>query len=132
MNDDEQRVLDQIVAQIKTVYDKWYDGDPLPSLEFMQDRMSYFSPFFNNRLEGKKALEALLTPIVGQIHSPGYEIANPELILGEDLAVLLYNLHELGEDGALTAGWKVTDVFQKEGDDWRNIHWHFSAYAAEE
>lgn len=131
MNDDKQQVFDKIVTQVKGVYDKWYQGDPMPSLEFMEDRMSYFSPFFNSRIEGKKALEALLTPIIGQVHSPGYEMVNQELILGESLAVLLYNLHELGEDGSLTAGWKVTDVFQKVGDDWRNIHWHFSAYTEE-
>jgi len=131
MNDDKQQVFDQIVAQAKSVYDQWYQGDPLATLEFMQDRMSYFSPFVNSRVEGKKAIEALLTPVVGQIHSPGYELANPELILGDSLAVLLYNLHELSEDGALTMGWKVTDVYQKVGDDWRNIHWHFSTYGEE-
>ncbi len=70
----------------------------------MDEAMSYLSPFTNQRLDGKSAVEALFAPIESQIHIPGFEIRDPELKLAERIAVLTLCLHELNEDGALMTG----------------------------
>jgi hypothetical protein len=95
-------------------------------LELMGEEMTYFSPFMNNLVDGKSAVETIIAPIEGQIHSPGFEIKDPKLQLGDELAVFTCNLNELDEAGTLNVGWKVTDIYRQVGDKWRLIHSHLS------
>jgi hypothetical protein len=132
MTEDKQRVFEIILAQYRNAVERWYRGDPYGMLEHMDEEITYFSPFANHLVEGKSAIESLFVPIVGQIQVPGFEILDPELKLGESIAVLTLHLHELDEDGALTAAWKVTEVFRLVGDEWRDIHSHFTPYGEDQ
>ena len=132
MGNDKQDVLETILAQDQAAFERWYKGDPWAYVGLMAEEMTYFSPFENRLIDGKKAIEAGLAPIVGQIQVPAFEILNPKLQLGEDIAVLEFNLNENDQDGALMAGWKVTEVYRQMGDEWRMIHTHFSAMAETE
>ncbi|HET6446260.1 MAG TPA: DUF4440 domain-containing protein [candidate division Zixibacteria bacterium] len=128
MTDNKQRVFEIILAQYEGAVERWYKGDPFGMLELMDEDMTYFSPFANHRVDGKSAIEALFAPIAGQIQVPGFEILDPDLKLGEGTAVLTFHLHELSEDGVLTAGWKVTEIYRHVGDKWRVFHSHFTPY----
>jgi ketosteroid isomerase-like protein len=126
MGNDKQDVLETLLAQGQPAFERWYKGDPLAYMALMADEMTYFSPFENSLLDGKKTLEATFAPLVGQIQVPSFEVLNPKLQLGEDIGVLKFNLNEHDKDGALTAGWKVTEVYRQMGDEWRMIHAHYS------
>jgi hypothetical protein len=132
MTDNKQKVFEIILAQYKRAVERWYKGDPYGMLELMDEEMTYFSPFANHRVDGKSAIEPLFTAIEGQIHVPGFEILDPELELGESIAVFTFHLHELNEDGALMTGWKVTEVFRHVGDKWRSIHSHLTPYGEDQ
>lgn len=121
-----QDVLDIILDQLGEALDRWYKGDPDGYLEFMDEEMSYFSPFVDTLLDGKEAVVANIAPIKGQIHIPRYEILNPGLKLGEEIGVVTYQLNEYGDGENISAGWKVTEVYRHTGHQWRLIHSHFS------
>jgi hypothetical protein len=95
----------------------------------MADEMTYFSPFMNSILDGKSAVYAAIAPIEGQIQVPKYEISNPKLQLGGNIAVFTYQLLEFDEAGAQTAGWKISEISRLVDDKWRIIHAHYSAMA---
>ena len=126
MSNDSQNVFETILTQSETALERWYRGDPFGYLDLMAEEMTYFSPFMNTIIDGKSANEAMIAPLAGQIHSPGFEVRDPKLQLGEDMAVITFNLNELDEEGALNVGWKVTEVYRQVGDNWRTIHAHFS------
>jgi len=128
MTDNKQRVFEIILAQYERAIERWYKGDPYGLLELMDDEFTYFSPFTNQRVDGKSAVEASFAPIEGQIHIPGFEILDPELKLGESIAVFTFHLHELNDDGAMMTGWKVTEIYRLVGGKWRAIHSHFTPY----
>jgi hypothetical protein len=132
MTNDQQEVFETILSQLKASLERWYLGDPYGWLENMAEEMTYFSPFTNSRLDGRRAVEANVAPVEGQIYSPGYEVLDPHLQLGEDLAVLTYHLTELDENDALNVGWKVTDIYRQAGDKWQMIHAHLTPFAEEE
>jgi hypothetical protein len=132
MTGNKQKVFEIILEQYEGAVERWYNGDPFGLLELMDEEMTYFSPFANHRVDGKSAIEALFAPIAGQIHVPGFEILDPELKLGESLAVFTFHLHELNEDGALMTGWKVTEIYRLVGDQWRVIHSHFTPYGEDQ
>lgn len=127
MRTDNEAVLETLLSQLEPVFDRWYKGDPYGWLDLMDDEMSYFSPFVDTLLDGKEAVVANVAPFAGQIHAPGHKIQDTALKLGGEIGVLTYRLFELGEAGAVVAGWKVTEVYRQVGDRWRLIHSHFSA-----
>ena len=124
-----EKVYQSIYKQLQATLDRWYKGDPFGWLDLIAEEMTYFSPFFNERLDGKEAVYENVAPAEGQIFSPGYEVVNPLLHQGEDMTVFTYHLKECGEDGSLTAGWKVTEVYRHVGEDWRLIHSHFTPFS---
>jgi len=132
MSNDLQNVFETILGQYESALERWYRGDPFGWLELMGEEMTYFSPFMNTLIDGKSAVETIIAPIEGQIHSPGFEIKDPKLQLGDELAVFTCNLNELDEAGALNVGWKVTDIYRQVGDKWRLIHSHLSPIVEEQ
>lgn len=127
MTNDEQRVSEMILSQLEGAFERWYSGDPFGYLALMSEEMTYFSPFLNKRLDGKQAVAAVIEPIEGQIQVPNYDIRDPSLQLGDNIAVFTFHLDELDEDGELMTGWKVTEVYRQVGEKWRIIHAHYSS-----
>jgi hypothetical protein len=131
MTNDKEVIFETIRARLNKALERWYQGDPFGWLELADEEMTYFSPFMNSRLDGKSAVVANIAPAEGQIHSPQFEIHNPDLQLGEDMAALTYQLRELDEDDHLTAGWKVSDIYRQADSGWRLIHTHISPFGEE-
>ena len=127
MTGDKQSVFETILAQDKAAFERWYQGDPFAYLDIMAEEVTYFSPFANRILDGKSTVYAAVAPAEGQIHSPGFAIIDPKIQLGESIAVITFLLSELDEEGAQTAGWKVTEICRQVDDNWRIIHLHYSA-----
>ena len=127
-----EEVFETLHAQATAVMERWYKGDPFGWLDNMADEATYMSPFEKHRIDGKGALVDLIAPAEGQIHSPGFDIVDPDLHLGEDMAVFTYHLSELDENGALSYAWKVTEAYRLVGSEWKMIHAHFTPNMGDE
>ena len=121
-----EKEFNDIYTQAESVMERWYKGDPFGWLDNMAEEMTYLSPFEKHRIDGKSTIVALMSPIEGQIHSPGFEMLDPDLHLGTDMAVFTYHLNELDEEGVQTYGWKVTEAYRRMDGKWKMIHAHFS------
>ena len=121
---------DHFVSLERAALDRWGSGDPGGFLALYADDITYFDPLTAKRIEGHDAMAAYYAPWVGKIQIPRYEMLNPRVVAGSDLAVLTYNLvnYVVGESGVESVGssWNSTVVFRRTGDDWRSVHSHWS------
>jgi ketosteroid isomerase-like protein len=69
-------------------------------------------------------------PSVGKIHVARYEMLNPHVVVGGDMALLTYNLVNYITDGrgaeSVGTRWNSTTVYRRSGDSWKMIHSHWS------
>jgi ketosteroid isomerase-like protein len=95
--------------------------------DLFADDLTYFAPPTGGRLEGIEALRASYAPAKGKINVPKYEVSNSKLQLHGDVGVFTYNLDEYARgDDAPSARWNATEVYRRDGDEWRIIHAHWS------
>ena len=72
----------------------------------------------------------------GKVNIPRYEMVNPQVIAGTDLAVLTYNLVNYARDAdgleKPTTRWNSTQVYRRIGEQWRavHVHWSFTKHPA--
>jgi hypothetical protein len=121
-----RNVHEQILAGLRPALDRWYKGDPMAYANLFAEELTYFAPPTGGRLNGVEALRASYVPIQGKINVPRYEMSNANLQLHGDVGVLTYNLDEYARDTAPSARWNATEVYRRDGDEWRIIHAHWS------
>jgi ketosteroid isomerase-like protein len=115
----------QIVLMERGALERWNNGDPSGYIEILSDDAVYFDPSLERRLDGKKALVAVLEPIRGKIHADSYEMINPIVQAVKDMAVLTYNL--ISVEKGKEYRWNCTEVYKLETDGkWRIIQSHWS------
>ena len=107
--------------------DGWLKGDSGPMLAAADTGISYFHVMTPKRLDGVSAVKELYASYAGRPLFDSYQIDNPKVQGGADMAVLSYQL--VTQNGGTTRRWNATEVFQKKKDGWRIIHSHFSAAA---
>jgi ketosteroid isomerase-like protein len=76
------------------------------------------------RFDGIASLKALFESYRGTPLFDRYEIVDPKIQTGGDMAVLTYIL--VRRNGAGTTRWNSTQVYQRKKDGWRVIHSHWS------
>jgi len=113
-----------ILALEKGALSRWGEGDPGGFLETSAADLSYFDPFQEKRLDGIEELTALYESIRGKIKILRSEIVNPRVQIAGDAAVLTYQFISEGSEGFKR--WNSTEVYQREGDQWKIIHSHWS------
>jgi ketosteroid isomerase-like protein len=125
-----QTILDTLLTRERTALDRWGRGDPGGYLEIYAPDVTYFDPAVAIRVDGLDAMKRYYAPITGKVSIDRYEILNPEVAAGGEMAVLSYNLvnYHRGADGAESVGnrWNVTAVYRRHGETWNVIHSHFS------
>jgi Calcium/calmodulin dependent protein kinase II association domain len=104
--------------------DGWLDGNPDPFLAMADPQITYFHVMTNARLDGLAAVRALCETYRGKPLFDRYEIVDPKVQAGKDIAVLSYIL--VTHDGADSSRWNATEVYQQKEANWRVIHSHFS------
>ena len=107
--------------------ERWNNGDPSGFLEISSRYVVYFDPFIDKRIDGIEALAQWYDTIRGKIKVDRYEMPNPKVQVGVDLAVLTFNLASYS--GEVVSRWNCTEVYRLEPDQkWRIIqtHWSFS------
>jgi len=117
----------ELIAMERTSMDGWLKGDSGPMLAASDADITLFHVMTDRRLEGVAAVKDLYTPFAGRPLYDSYQMENPKVQAGSDMAVLSYQL--VTHTGDLTRKWNATEVYQKKKGGWRVIHSHFSATA---
>lgn len=121
----EQRELAAtIIAMERAALDRWAKGDPSGFLEISAPDVVYFDPMQERRLDGFQALSRLYESIRGQIRIDRYELVNPWVQLGGDVAVLTFNF--VSYIGEKSHRWNCTEVYRRTDQSWRIIQTHWS------
>lgn len=122
----ERQVYDSIMTNLRGALERWYSGDPFGYSELFADDITYFDTFMNDRLETIGQLRDHYTPMEGTVNLPRFELLDPELQLEGEIGILTYFLKQYSEEGPVGPTWKTTEVYRRDGDDWRAIHAHWS------
>jgi ketosteroid isomerase-like protein len=114
-----------IIDLERRALERWAKGDPSGFLEISADDVVYFDPFQERRLNGIEELRALYESIRGQVNIASFELVQPHVQAGEDMAVLTFNyVAEVVNEG--TTRWNCTEVYRRRGETWQIIQTHWS------
>ena len=120
----------EIIELERQALERWGNGDPGGFLELYGERVSYFDPSTEARVDGRHRMVDYYRPWTGLIHIARFEMRNPQVVMAGDMALLTYNLvnYDLNADGSESVGtrWNSTTVFTKEQGTWHSIHSHWS------
>jgi len=117
----------ELIAMERASMDGWLKGDSGPMLAASDPDITLFHVMTPQRLEGSAAVKALYEPYAGRPLFDSYQIENPKVQTGSDMAILTYRL--VTRNGSATRLWNATEVYQKKKAGWRVIHTHFSVTA---
>ena len=127
---DARTSADEILSLERAALDRWGKGDPDGFLELYAADITYFDPVTALRIDGHPAMAEYYRPWVGKIHVARYEMLNPRVVVGGDLALLTYNLVNYLRDAegveSLGTRWNSTTVYRRQGDTWKAVHSHWS------
>ncbi len=123
----EPDIASTIIAMERAALDRWGRGDPSGFLEISDPDVVYFDPFVERRVDGLAALTRLYEGLRGQVQVDRYELVNPNVQLGGDIAVLTFNYVSYG--GEKLERWNCTEVYRRTPAGWRIIqtHWSFTS-----
>ena len=120
----------EIIAMERAALDRWGAGDPLGYLEIMASDVTYFDPSQERRVDGLRAMTAVLTPLTGKIQIDRYDMQNPMVQQHGDAAILTFNLvsYRRTADGTehAIAHWNSTETYARADESWRIVHSHWS------
>ena len=125
--DEERKVSEHLISLEKAALDKWFKGDVSGYRELWSRRsFSYFDAVSGDRIDDHVTISKFLESIDGQLSAEAYDFRNPRVQLGEDMAVLTFQL--FADTNLIDMEYNCIEVYQKEPDDqWRVIHstWSF-------
>jgi len=93
---DIQTTADRIIMLERRALDRWGTGDPGGFLGLYATEISYFDPVTATRIDGHAVMVSYYRPWIGKIEIARYEMHNPQLIVDGNMALLTYNLVNLG------------------------------------
>jgi len=125
LSSENKSIQDKIIALEKQALELWNNGNPDGFIELSSADVVYLDPAFENKLEGKKALEEYYNSIRGKIKIDFYKMINPTVQVLPGGAVLTYN-YEAHRDGQIFR-MNCTEVYKSDRSDlWKIIHSHWS------
>ncbi len=120
-------VAAEIIGLERKAMDGWLAGDPDSLLAIADPDITYFHVMTKKRADGLAALKVLVEPYRGRSLFSSYQMLEPKVQVGKDMAVLTYVL--VRATGATSSRWNATEVYQKKTQGWRVIHTHWSQTA---
>jgi hypothetical protein len=122
-----EEVAETLIALEREALDRWGKGDPSGFLAISDPSVVYFDPYQERRIDGLLELTNLYEKLRGQVKVDRYELLNPHVQAGSDMAVLTFNL--ASHTGGKVQRWNCTEVYRHTGGQWRIIqsHWSLSA-----
>ncbi|MCU0291102.1 MAG: DUF4440 domain-containing protein [Thermoanaerobaculaceae bacterium] len=113
-----------IIAMEKRALERWGKGDPSGFLEISDPDVVYFDPGLEHRLDGLEALTRYYEGVRGQVSIDRFELIDPKVQVGSDLAVLTFNY--VSWSGQAESRWNCTEVYRRRDGMWRIIQTHWS------
>jgi len=116
----------EIIERERSLLDRWSAGDPAGYLAAAAPDITYFDDIGATQgLRGSDAVRAYAAGLAGQIPAHDYEMVDPTVQVVGDVGVLSFRYHPSLNGEALTQ-WKATSVYRRDGDQWAQIHAHWS------
>jgi|GEM_PF-188999 len=129
-NRDQTELTNHIISLEREALDRWRQGDPDGFLEIIAGDYTYFDPYVNERVDGYQAIAAIYDDLRGQVDFPRFELIDPRVQVGRDIAVLTFNFKSFGPDSTGNeiqhSHWHTTEVFRRSRREWKLIHTHWS------
>ena len=120
----EKQITETILEMESAALRRWGNGDPSGFLEICAPDIVYFDPYQEKRIDGIEALRECYKGIWGQVHFDRFELINPCVQIGGELAVLTFNYASY--TGDKRNPWNCTEVYRLTSDGWRIIQTHWS------
>lgn len=95
MNNTNKDLTEKIINLEKGALDKWFKGDTSGYLNiWSQEDFSYFDGAVTKRIDSYADIKTfVLANVEGKLFADQYNFENPRVQLGEDMAVLTYQLY---------------------------------------
>ena len=121
-NEAEKQLAAHIIGLEESALEKWFKGDTSGYAEIWSRRsFTYFDGVESKRLEDFASTADLFKRVEGKLSAKSFEIRNPRVQPGIDMAVLTYQL--FAKSNLVDIDYNCIEVFQKEEDGaWRAIH----------
>ena len=120
----QQEITTTIIALESAALERWGNGDPAGFLEICAPDVVYFDPYQEMRIDGLEALKQFYETIWGKVHFDRFELLNPCVQLGGELAVLTFNFVSYTDDRERR--WNCTEVYRQAKGRWEIIQTHWS------
>jgi ketosteroid isomerase-like protein len=121
---DQQNTAETIIAMERAALVRWGQGDPSGFLEISAPDVVYFDPYLEMRIDGLDALTEYYQGIWGQVRFDRFELLNPCVQAGSELAVLTFNY--VSYTGDRESRWNCTEVYRHNSGHWKIIQTHWS------
>jgi hypothetical protein len=120
--EEEKQLAEHIIGLEEAALEKWFKGDTSGYAQLWSKRsFTYFDAVETKRLEDFASMANLFKRIEGKLSANSYEVRNPRVQIGVDMAVLTYQL--FAKTNLLDIDYNCIEVFQKEEDgNWYAIH----------
>lgn len=126
-DEQEQRLAEHIIGLEKAALDKWFNGDTSGYERLWSSHsFTYFDAVVTERVDSHATIAEFLKTIDGKLFADSYDFRNPRVQIGQDMAVLTYQL--FAKTTLIDMEYNCIEVYQKETDgEWRVIHstWSF-------
>lgn len=123
----ERRLAEHIIGLEKAALEKWFRGDTSGYERLWSKRsFTYFDAVVTERVDDHATIAEFLKTIEGKLLADSYEFRSPRVQIGQDMAVLTYQL--FAKTTLIDMEYNCIEVYQKEMDgEWRVIHstWSF-------
>ena len=121
---EKEQIKLHIIALEKAALNEWNKGNPSEYIKIMAPEITYFDPLQEKRIDGLENMTTLYESLRGKICAEQSEMINPVVEVGDNIAVLSYNLNSYS-NGVLYK-WNCTEVFKLYAAEWKIIHNHWS------
>jgi ketosteroid isomerase-like protein len=115
-----------IIAAEEAALDKWSQGDTSGFAALRTDKMTYFDPTLDKRLDGGDAFKEYMSSLHGKFRIDRFEILYPKVQFRGDVGILTFNLNNYSKEGKITSRWNGTEVYHLIEGEWKIIHSHWS------
>ena len=127
-NEEEEKLAEHLINLEKKALEKWNKGDTSGYKEFWsKNSFTYFDGMKPKRVDDWETIAEFVKPLEGKLNVVKSEFVDPRVQIGNDMAVLTYQLFSKTSTG-LEIDYNCIEVFQKESDgNWKVIHstWSF-------
>ncbi len=127
-NEEERQLAEVLIGKERACLDKWFKGDTSGYAElWSKTNFSYFDIAMTERCDDYPTIAEFLKNLEGQLRADSYDMRQPRVQFGQDMAVLTYVL--FSDTNLINMRYNVVEVFQKETDgEWRVIHSTWGQY----